>query len=98
MKRDDDLIRELLIEIEAHDDAYFICTNDKGSGDEERLRHYHLVLLTDAGMLEQRGKFGSTFSAHSSFDIRSRAKLASIADTNLNHGHAAMGIPFVNTA
>jgi hypothetical protein len=61
LKRDDDLIRELLFEIEAHDDAYFICADDKDSGDQERRRHYHLVLLTDAGMLKQSGRFGSTF-------------------------------------
>jgi hypothetical protein len=37
-------------------------------------------------------------NAHSSSDIKSRAKLISITDASLNHGQHAMGIPFVNTA
>ncbi|WP_208323336.1 hypothetical protein, partial [Rhodovulum visakhapatnamense] len=36
-------------------------------------------------------------NAHSSSDIRSRAKLVSIADASLNHALRTSGIPFVNT-
>ncbi|WP_162177229.1 hypothetical protein [Thioclava indica] len=35
-------------------------------------------------------------NAHSSSDIRSRAKLIFFADTSLNHDQAAVGIPFVD--
>jgi hypothetical protein len=37
-------------------------------------------------------------NAHSSSDIRSRAKLVSIADNSLNHDQRALWIPFVNTS
>ncbi len=61
MKRDNDLIRSLLLEIEAHDDAIFLCVLTDGSPDDERRSYYHLKLLVDAGMLEERGKFGGSF-------------------------------------
>jgi hypothetical protein len=37
-------------------------------------------------------------NAHSSSDIKSRAKLVSIADTSLNRDQVPMGTPFDNTA
>ncbi len=61
MKRDNDLIRSLLLEIEAAEDAIFLCVLTDGSTDDERRSYYHLKLLVDAGMLEETGRFGGSF-------------------------------------
>lgn len=45
MKRDNDLIRRLLLEIEAEDDPIFLFVVTDGSSDEERRCYYHLKLL-----------------------------------------------------
>jgi len=44
------------------------------------------------------GMMNRSKNAHSSSDIRFRAKLVFIADTSLNHDQTTVGIPFVNTA
>lgn len=61
MKRDDDLAREILLEIEAHDDPLYVCALHSGSDQAERIRYYHLRLLVDAGFLEESGKQGGVF-------------------------------------
>lgn len=61
MKRDDDLARQILLEIEAHDDPLYVCALHSGSDQGERIRYYHLRLLVDAGFLEESGKQGGVF-------------------------------------
>lgn len=60
MVRDDDLLRALLIEIEADPDPLFMFSIDHGSSDQDRIRYYHLRLLVDAGFLEETGRNGTS--------------------------------------
>lgn len=60
MVRDDDLLRALLIEIEADPDPLFMFSIDHGSSDEERIKYFHLRLLVDAGFLEETGRNGTS--------------------------------------
>ena len=54
MKRDDDLIRELLLEMEAEDDYLFSMVEALDSQPDEQKRYGHALLLCDAGLVEQR--------------------------------------------
>ena len=47
MKRNDDLIRELLLEMEASEEWFFVVDYDE----EDQAREYHLKLLGDMGLL-----------------------------------------------
>ncbi len=61
MRRDDELLRQLLVRIEDHDDWIFHHYVDSGSSDEHVTQYYHLQLLADAGLLEETGKHGGNF-------------------------------------
>lgn len=61
MRRDDELLRELLVRIEDHDDWIYGHDLDHGSSQEDEAEYYHLQLLADAGLLEETGKHGGNF-------------------------------------
>ena len=56
MKRNDDLLRQLLLDAEASDDWIFLSYVTKDSSSEERERHGHVLLLEDAGLVAAVGK------------------------------------------
>lgn len=57
MKRNDDLLRELLFRLEAEDDYLSVAFGITGSSsDKERAEYGHLLLLADAGFVELTGK------------------------------------------
>lgn len=51
MKRDDDYLRELLLELEAGDDWMHLSVQTLGDSAEEAKRHFHILMLMDAGFL-----------------------------------------------
>lgn len=61
MERNDDMIRQLLLDIEAQPDPLYLMPLHLGMTPEERVRYYHMRLLVDAGMLEESGKAGGVF-------------------------------------
>lgn len=54
MKRDDDFIRQMLLELEASDDIFLLAPLTMGSTEEEVKRYQHAELLCDAGFFEAR--------------------------------------------
>ncbi|RJL03325.1 DUF2513 domain-containing protein [Paracoccus aestuarii] len=56
MKRDDDLIRDLLFEAEAADQPRLLVSTHLSSPLEERRRHEHALLLCDAGFFQEISK------------------------------------------
>ncbi|WP_435170764.1 DUF2513 domain-containing protein [Falsirhodobacter sp. 1013] len=61
MKRDDDLIRRLMFEIEANPDPISLLGLTHDMEPDERIEYYHLKLLADEGMLEESGKTGGVW-------------------------------------
>lgn len=61
MKRDDDLIRELMLKMEDHPDPIYLLSPHLGSPMVDRISYYHLRLLADEGMLEETGKTGGSW-------------------------------------
>ena len=53
MKRDDDFIRDLLLEAEADDGPYFTAPLNLSPSAEAQKRYVHAVLLTDAGFFAE---------------------------------------------
>ena len=75
MKRDDDLIRKLLLECEASEEWLFPMPGLLiDSSKDEEIKRYHLLLLSDAGFLTKpaSGTFRLTAQGHDFLDaIRS---------------------------
>ena len=69
MKRDNDYIRQLLLEMEESEDFRFDVI-DGASEDEIDKRLYHMKLLTDAGLATNVGKYAHrlTNGAHDFLD------------------------------
>lgn len=61
VQRDDDYMRELLLELEASPDWLHIGGLALGADHEEQRRHFHMRMLCDAGMLEETGRSGGVF-------------------------------------
>ncbi|WP_280322710.1 DUF2513 domain-containing protein [Sulfitobacter faviae] len=61
MRRDEELLRKLMLEIEADPEPVVIYDNTRDMDDEDRRVYYHLRLLADARFLEESGKFGGAF-------------------------------------
>lgn len=61
VKRDDDYIRALLLEMEASAEWLHISALTMGASEDEVRKHFHMRLLADAGMLEESGKSGGVF-------------------------------------
>lgn len=61
MQRDNDLIRDLLMEIEGEEGAIYFLPLTSTTSDGDRKKYYHLKLLVDAGMLEENGRHGGSF-------------------------------------
>ncbi|WP_049763977.1 DUF2513 domain-containing protein [Cereibacter sphaeroides] len=61
MKRDDELLRKLLLEMEESEDALHIYHLVLASSPEDAKAYYHLRLLVDEGFLEETGKSGGVF-------------------------------------
>jgi hypothetical protein len=61
MKRDDDLIRDLLLKMEESDDSDYVCSLTMGSEPEEEREYFHLQLLGDAGYVLETGRHGGVF-------------------------------------
>ena len=65
MKRDNELLRSLLIEVEEHPHDYVAIASDL-SDIEAMRRHYHAELLCDAGLMREVGRdvFRLTHAGH----------------------------------
>ena len=50
MKRDDDLIRELLFEAEASDQPYLLAVMTMSPSEADQKHHMHAVWLSDRGL------------------------------------------------
>jgi hypothetical protein len=61
VKRDDDLLRSLLLEIETSESEIFLISLHDQSPMEERRRKYHADLLCDAGLLLSSGRSNDVF-------------------------------------
>lgn len=61
MKRDDDLIRKLMLDLEADPEPIRIVPVGAGLSEEREREYYHLLLLADAGYLEVSGEFQDVF-------------------------------------
>lgn len=66
MKRDDDLIRDLLFEAEASDQPYLLAVMSMNPSEADLKRHMHAVWLSDAGFFQQvnDGVFRITNQGH----------------------------------
>ena len=66
MRRDDDYIRELLLEAESSDELYLLAPLFLAPSPEDQKRHAHAVLLTDAGFFAKvnDGVFRITNQGH----------------------------------
>ncbi len=53
MKRDNDYIRLILLEIEAQSDWLILLSEELSLGEDERKLEYHMQLLCDAGLATQ---------------------------------------------
>lgn len=61
MKRDDDLVRKLLLDMEASPNPDFLFAVTISMSPEDRKTLYHLRLLVDAGFLVESGRNGGVF-------------------------------------
>lgn len=61
MRRDDELLRKIMLDFEADDDPLLVHVQTLDAGDEDHKVYYHLRLLADAGLLEERGQSGGVF-------------------------------------
>ena len=101
MRRNQDLIREMLLEMEAEDGWVFIETLD-GEGDQTEERAYHRRLMSDGGLIDMssiKHGYRMTSAGHDYLDaIRDEglwAKTkATVAETG---GNATLQI-FINSA
>jgi len=66
MKRDDDLIRDLLFEAEASNQPYLLAVMTISPSEEELKRHMHANWLCDAGFFQEvnKGVFRITNQGH----------------------------------
>ena len=68
MRRDYDRLRNLLIKIEEQDDPIYECPLAADASKEQRLDYFHLLLLCDMNLLEERpgdsGLFRMTNQGH----------------------------------
>jgi len=66
MKRDDDYIRKLLLDLEESEETHLICGMTLTQSDDEEKEYYHVQLLCDAGLMKetQRGVFRMTNQGH----------------------------------
>ncbi|WP_412050248.1 DUF2513 domain-containing protein [Hoeflea sp. Naph1] len=66
MKRDDDYIRQLLLESEASSEPYLMAVQHLSMTTEEQKRHQHAELLCDAGFFEavNKGVYRITNQGH----------------------------------
>lgn len=61
MRRSDDMLRALLLELEEYHDPLYPFPSVSGMSPEDRIKHFHLRLLCDAGYLEESGRSGGMF-------------------------------------
>ncbi|OYU52080.1 MAG: hypothetical protein CFE27_08760 [Alphaproteobacteria bacterium PA1] len=61
MKRDDDLIRCLLLKMEESEYSDYVCSLTIGSEPEEEREYFHLQLLSDAGYVLETGHHSGVF-------------------------------------
>lgn len=61
MRRDDEMIRKLMLKIEEDPQPLYLHILTMNCSSQHRLEYYHLRLLTDEGFLEETGKHGGTF-------------------------------------
>lgn len=62
MRRDDELIRKYLIELQDDPEWLVFCLPTDGNDDDDvRRKYYHLRLLADAGFLQESGRHGGVF-------------------------------------
>lgn len=53
MKRDDDYVRQLLLDLEASEETLMVAALTLNQDDEEEKQYYHLQLLCDAGLMKE---------------------------------------------
>jgi CheY-like chemotaxis protein len=70
VKRDDDYLRQLLLEFEAQPDCLVLIVSHMSMSHEERKRQYHVQLLCDAGLMApvKNATFRMTMQGHDYLD------------------------------
>lgn len=61
MRRDDDLLRKLMLDMEADPEPIMIYSLTDGADEDGKNAYFHLRLLTDEGFLEEMGNGGGVF-------------------------------------
>lgn len=61
MERDDDFLRSLLLEMEAGDEWMHMSVLTNSSDEAEYKRHFHIMLLVDAGLMSPMSAKMQTF-------------------------------------
>ena len=61
MRRDDDLIRKLMLDFEEREDPLLVAPQHLNMSRDDREKYYHLKLLADSGFLEETGRTGGVF-------------------------------------
>lgn len=61
LERDDDYLRELLQEMEAGSDWTHLSVLTMSASEEGRKRHFHILLLVDAGLMASMGEKMQSF-------------------------------------
>ena len=61
MRRDDDLLRKLMLDMEADPEPILVHGLTQDATEEQRLAYYHLRLLADEGFLEELGRNGGAW-------------------------------------
>ena len=70
MKRDTDLIRDMLFEAEEDASHLYIAALSMGAGEEDKKKYYHAELLCDAGFFDSKssGVYRLTSQGHDYLD------------------------------
>ena len=95
MKRNDDMLRELLLAAEASEKAAIVIAPHQQSPILERQRHFHALLLCDAGYMEQTSKdvFRLTAQGYDFLDaIRSETRWKKTKEAAEDAGGMALGM------
>ncbi len=83
MKRDDDLLREMLIEFEAQQDWLSLMPQPIGMSEQDRIKYGHLNLLCNADMVTSVGK-GTFRLTHAEYDYLEAVRDTGIWDKTKN--------------
>lgn len=61
MRRDDEMLRKIMLDFEAKDDPLLVHVQAINADADDEKVYFHLRLLADAGFLEESGRSGGVF-------------------------------------